>query len=87
MKGIKERFIITESLDIDFPQLDGNPELVYKAKLLRNRYIAKHITRFEELEHKTEEQLERMDMSMTEMEVLYTTQAAGLIRALKNLED
>ena len=80
---MKEKLFIADFLVIDFPELDGSPDLVYKAKQLRDEYIKKHIGRFEEFENKTEEQLEKMDLSMPEMEVLYTTQAAGLIRVLK----
>ena len=77
------KVFIADFLKIDFPELEGSPDLVYKAKQLRDEYIKKHIGRFEEFENKTEEQLEKMDLSMPEMEVLYTTQAAGLIRVLK----
>ncbi len=80
---MKEKLFIADFLVIDFPELDGSPDLVYKAKQLRDEYIKKHIGRFEEFQNKTEEQLEKMDLSMPEMEVLYTTQAAGLIRTLK----
>lgn len=80
---LKENLFIADFLQIDFPELDGSPDLVYKAKQLRDEYIKKHMGRFEEFENKTEEQLEKMDLSMPEMEVLYTTQAAGLIRVLK----
>lgn len=81
------KVFIAEFLKIDFPELDGNSELVYKAKIFRDRYIAKHIKRFKEFENKSEEQLDKMDLSITEMQVLYTTQAAGLIRTLKKLEE
>lgn len=80
---MKEKLFIADYLVIDFPELEGSPDLVYKAKQLRDEYIKKHIGRFEEFENKTEEQLEKMDLSMPEMEVLYSTQAAGLIRVLK----
>ena len=75
--------LITDFMFIDFPKLEGNPRLVNRANELRAEYVYKHIGRFKEFEHKTEEQLEKMDMSMIEKEVLYTTQAAGLIRILK----
>ncbi len=80
---MKEKLFITDFLVIDFPELEGSPDLVYRAKQLRDEYVIIHMGRFEEFENKTEEQLEKMDLSMTEMEVLYTTQAAGLIRVLK----
>ena len=78
-----ENLFIADFLCIDFPEFDGNTELVQRAKKLRDKYIIKHMARFRKFEHKTDEQLEKMDLIMIEMQVLYTTQAAGLIRVLK----